>query len=312
MRRKRRRIQYYNAEPTKERLRDKPWLPFLLVALAALVIALIVGAILGGIAERTDREGIPYGDLADLGGVDAPDKTYDTLFPMRADFVMSAGMDARDFEDAVEDLPDGNAVGVWLYDGRGGVWFDTALAGKTAEKVTVRVSATAEELVETAADEDRYAVGYFVTGAFEQTDEQLRLLAIAHEMALLAELAEAGFREVVLVGLPANIGQTVEVSCYVRQADEILGSVILGVAVPAESDAAARLVGVTEDFADSYFLDVRALSGEALGKAITENAYYLTKYRMRLMLNGEGRESALAVAEGFGLAEYQLMPTLEP
>ena len=79
MRRKRRRIQYYNAEPTKERLRDKPWLPFLLVALAALVIALIVGAILGGIAERTDREGIPYGDLADLGGVDAPDKTYDTL-----------------------------------------------------------------------------------------------------------------------------------------------------------------------------------------------------------------------------------------
>ena len=42
MRRKRRRIQYYNAEPTKERLRDKPWLPFALVALAALVIALIV------------------------------------------------------------------------------------------------------------------------------------------------------------------------------------------------------------------------------------------------------------------------------
>lgn len=312
MRHRRRRIQYYNAEPTRERLRDKPWVPFALIAIVALVIALIVGAILGSIARRTDRNGITYGDLADFGGVDTPEKTYENLYAVHADFVASDGMGQKDFKNAVRDLPDGNAVGVWLYDGRGGVWFDTSLANKTAEKLTVRASLTADELAETAQNEKRYGVGYFVTGAFAENDEQLRLLTVAHEMALLSELASSGLREVVLVGLPANAEWAIEVSRYVRQADEVLGGVILGVAVPAESDAAARLVGVTESYADSYFLDARALSGDALGKAVTENAYYLTAYRMRIMLNEADRESALALAEGFDLYAYQLMPKDNP
>lgn len=311
MRRRRRRIQYYSAEPTRERLRDKPWVPFALIALTALVIALVVGSILGGIARRTERDGITYGDLADFGGVDA-EKTYETLFSVRAEFVSTSGMDGRDFEDAVEDLPEGNAVGFWLYDGRGGVWFDTALAHKTAEKLTVRAPVTATELVETATSEDRYSVGYFVTGAFGETDEQLRLLTVAHEMALLAELAAAGIREVVVVGLPADAEWATEVARYVRQADEVLGQTILGVAVSAESGDAARLVGVTEAFADCYFLDLRSLSGDVLGKAVTESAYYLTKYRMRLMLDGTDRESATALLDGFGVTEYQLMPAGNP
>lgn len=312
MRRRRRRIQYYNAEPIRERLRDKPWVPFALIAVAALVLALILGAILGGVARRTDRNGITYGDLSDFGGVDAPDKTYEDLYAARADFVATDGMGQKEFKRAVKDLPDGNAVGVWLYDGRGGVWFDTTLANKTAEKLTVRASLAADELAETVRDEKRYGVGYFVTGAFAEEDEQLRLLTVAHEMALLAELASSGIREVVLVGLPADAAWAIEVSRYIRQADEVLGDVILGVAVPVESDAAARLVGVTEGYADSYFLDARALSGDALGKAVTENAYYLIQYRMRIMLNQADRESALALVEGFDLYAYQLMPKANP
>lgn len=312
MRRRRRRIQYYNAEPTRERLRDKPWLPFVLIALAALVVALIVGAILGGIARRTERDGITYGDLADFGGAEAPEKTYESLFPMQADFVTHRGMDARDLENAVEDLPDGNAAGLWLYDGRGGVFYQTSLVNKTAEKLTVHVSLTVDECAELLRDEDRYGVGYFVTGAFEETDKQLRLLTEAHEMALLAELAASGIREVVIVGLPTDAEWAIEVGRYVRQADEVLGNVILGVSVPADGNGAARLVGATEAFADSYFLDLRALSGETLADAITGNAYYLTYYNMRIMLNEAEREDALAAVHGFGLSSYQLMPGENP
>ena len=160
--------------------------------------------------------------------------------------------------------------------------------------------------------EDRYSVGYFVTGAFEETDEQSRILAVAHEMALLSELAAAGVREIVLMGLPADAEHATAVSRYARQADEVLGETILGVALPAESTDLARLVGATEAFADSYFLDLRELSGKPLADAITKNAYFITCYRTRLMLNEADRESTATVVEGFGLTEYQWMPKGQP
>ena len=69
MRRRRRRIQYYNAEPTRARLLDKPWVPFAAIIAAALVVALITGAILGSISRRADRDGITYADAVDIGNV---------------------------------------------------------------------------------------------------------------------------------------------------------------------------------------------------------------------------------------------------
>ena len=311
MRRRRRRIQYYNAEPTRARLRDKPWAPFAAVAAAALVVALITGAILGGIARRADRDGITYGDLADFGGAEAS-KTYEGLYALKSDFVVSRGMADKTLKGALRDLPDGNGAGFWVYDGRGGAWFETTLANKTAEKLNSLSFFTAEELADTVRNEDRYSVGYFVTGAFEEKDEQVRLLTVAHEMALLSELAEAGVREIVLVGLPCNAENATAVSRYVRQADEVLGNTVLGVAVPANSDDLARLVGVTETFADSYFLDLRELSGKPLADAITRNAYFITCYRMRLMLNEADRESIATIVEGYGIAEYQWMPKGRP
>ena len=311
MRRRRRRLQYYNAEPTRERLRDKPWLPIAAIVAAALAVALITGAILSSIARRADRDGITYGDLTEFGGVEAS-KTYEGLYALRADFVESRGMTDKALKEALRDLPEGNGAGVWVYDGRGGAWFEATLANKTSEKLNILSSFTAEELAETVHERDRYSVGYFVTGAFEVADEQTRILTVAHEMALLSELASAGVREIVIVGLPTDAANATAVSRYVRDADEILGDTILGVAVPANSDDLARLVGATEAYADSYFLDLRELSGKPMADAITKNAYFITAYRMRLMLNEADRESVATVIAGFGITEYQWMPKGQP
>lgn len=311
MRRKRRRIQYYNAEPTRERLRDKPWLPFAVIVVTALILALVIGAILGNIAERSRRKGVNYGDLSEFGGVETAPSLYAALYPMRADFVAHTGMDADALADAIDELPDGNAVGVWLYDGRGGVFFDAALADKLND-LTIRASIGSNEIAEVASDASRYSVGYFVTGAFSETDEQLRLMTEAREMALLTELASSGLGEIVILGLPDDIDAVEAVQSYARRADAAVGEVRLGVAASAESESVARLVAATEGYADSYYLDARTLSGEALGKAVTDNAYFLTYYNMRLMLSDSDRETALGVVDGFGITGCQLMPAGAP
>ena len=311
MRRRHRRIQYYNAEPTRERLRDKRWFPFAVIALAALVVALIVGAILGGVAKKADRDGIVYRDLTEFGGAEKPVETYADLYRVQSLFVDHEGLDNKACRKAAQELTGGNAAAFWVYDGQGGVFFSSSLADKT-DGLTERAHLTAEEL-EGAADADgRYAVGYFVTGAFADEDLSLRLLAAAREMALIAELSDAGFREIVIVGLPTGPAFADEVRDYVRRAYGLCGRTYLSVAVPHDSADAARLVGVTEGFADSYTLDLRSLSDDALTRAITENAYYLTYYNMRMALSDADPDTAHAVAESFGIESYHLMPETTP
>ena len=207
----------------------------------------------------------------------------------------------------MEDLPEGNAVGLWLYDGAEDVLFATNLADKT-DGLRTRSPLSAREIADMAADLDLYLIGYFKADSFRETDEQLRLLAAAQEMALLRELADAGVREVVLMGLPHDTEKAAEVASYVRQADEILGETVLTVSTPADASATARLVGACKTYADAFALDVRSLSGKALVNAITENAYYVSFYRMRVLLSDSDPEAVMETVNGFALESYQLMP----
>lgn len=310
MRRKRRRIQYYNAEPTRERLRDKPWLPIVILVAVALVSALVIGAILGNLAERSRREGVNWGDLADYGGV-ATEKQYAGLYPAVSDHLSLSGADGDEFDRALRELPEGNAVSVLLYDGRGGVYFDAELTEKV-DGLQVLAPILPEEIGAVAAERGRYSVGFFVTGAFREADGQRRLLTVAREMALLSELAASGIGEVVLLGLPDGAEETDAVRRYVRQADEAIGNVILGVAVGSDVEKTARLVAAAEPFADAFYLDARSLTDEALGRSITSHAYYLTYYNMRLMLSDADRDASLSVANGFGVTGCVLAPTQLP
>lgn len=307
MRRKRRRIQYYSGETTRERLRDKVWLPFAIVAAAALILALIVGAILGGIAEDSRLSAGVRKDLADFGGVEAPEKKYKDIISIQADAVAMDGMDADDFRDAISDLPEGNAVGFLLYDGAGGVFFDAVLAQKGGVSLNIKASLSAAEIADTARAKGRYGVGLFVTGAFRESDEQLRILKISEEIALLSELAEAGIREIVIVGFPTDSDDVAAVNSYMRQASEVCGNVMLGVAISSEdavSSGISRLVACTEVYADSYFLDFRDVAESQLASVIEKNAYFLTAYNMRLMLSGVERETLLSCAASYGVQNY--------
>lgn len=307
LRRKRRRIQYYSGETTRERLRDKIWLPFVLIALAALVLALIVGAILGGIAEDSRLSAGVRKDLSDFGGVEPPEKKYRDLMSVRADSVSLDGMDEEDLRDAIADLPDGNAVSFLLYDGAGVTYFDAALAQKGNVSLESRASLTAADIADAAFAKGRYGVGMFVTGAFRESDEQLRILKISEEIALLSELGAAGIREIVIVGFPTDSDYVAAVNSYMRQASEVCENVTLGVAISstdASSSGISRLVACTEAYADSYMIDLRDVSENQIPDYIERNAYFLTAYNMRLMLSGAERDPLIVLVETYDIKSY--------
>lgn len=311
MRRKRIRVQYYGGDTSRTRRGDRIWLPFVIIAVAALVLALIVGAILGGLAKNARLSATVHKDLTDFGGVENPVEKYGDLIGVRGDVISHDGMSAKELRRAIDDLQEGDATALLLYDGDGGVGFESELPQKSGIALTVKAQISAETLADTVRGEDRHSIGFFVTGAFCETDEQLRILRISEEIALLREIAGAGIREVVIFGLPTDSDTVAEVSSYVRQAREVCGETLVGVAV-SSSDAASsgisRLVACTEAYTDSYFLDLRDVSEGQLGGYVERNAYFLTAYRMRLVLAGSDRDALVKLATTYGVLDYLIEP----
>ncbi len=309
MRHRRRRIQYYSGDTARARLRDKPWLPFVLIAVIASLLALIIGAILGNFAEDSRLSALSPRDPVDFGGVEAPQEKYALLLDITGDELPHQGADAVALEALVEDLPEGNAVQFFVYDGAGKVYFDAALADKV-DGLNVRVGISAMEMVYAAKNRDRYSIARFVSGAFREADAQKRGLEIAREMALLSELSEAGFHEIVIAGLPTDSERSVEVNRYMRQASETCDRAVMGVSVPAGTVAEemSRFVAATETYSDSYFFDLTGIASSELGSYMEQNAYFLTAYNMRLMLNGGERDVLLAYASAYGLNNVVFVP----
>ena len=122
MYRKRRKIRYYNGPASRERLRDKPWFPYALIALAALVLALIVGSILGGVVDKTGDKVYERKNLYDFGGVKEAAERFADVPSLDADFLSLVGLDSGDIRGELSDLAFGDAVATLLYDGKGGVY----------------------------------------------------------------------------------------------------------------------------------------------------------------------------------------------
>lgn len=285
MYRKRRKIRYYNGPVSHERLRDKPWFLYVVIALVALGVALILGSVLDGVADRTGGKLYERKNLHDFGGVDAWEK-YGALPSVDADFLSLFGLDNGDIRGELSDLEFGDGVTVLLYDGNGDVYYASELPSSTSLSLGRRSSVTLSTLAQRAEDKGKTSVGVFVSGAFAEKEQADRILGRAKELAILSEIASSGLDEILIVGLPVHQELAAEIHAYLRDVSELLnGKMRLGVAVDGELNAAdiARVVAASAEYADRLVLDLCGCSNEALTAAIEKNAYYLTYYKMCVM-----------------------------
>lgn len=294
MYRKRRKIRYYNGPASRERLRDKPWFPYALIALAALVLALIVGSILGGVVDKTGDKVYERKNLYDFGGVKEAAERFADVPSLDADFLSLVGLDSGDIRGELSDLAFGDAVATLLYDGKGGVYYSSDLSGLA---LTEHSSVSLAQLAERAQSKGRVSIGIFLTSAFLAEDQAARILKRAEELAILSEIAGSGLDEILIVGLPSDEALSAEVNAYARDVSALLnGRIRLGIAVDGKQNAAdmARVVAATVEYADRFALELVGLSNEELTDAIEKNAYYLTYYRMRVMFDSREQHEIVA------------------
>ncbi|MBE6661779.1 MAG: hypothetical protein E7606_00700 [Ruminococcaceae bacterium] len=282
MLRKRRRIRYYNGPAYAARLTQRVWFPFAAVAVAALVLGLIVGVILSGVSSNSKLARPPKRELVTFGGVEAPSERYAALTALTAEVIDAAGLSESELKKGISNC-DGNAVGVLLFDGE--------LHYKSAADLGYAVggSLEAEEIASSVRGKSLYGVACFVSSAFEETDAAKRAYEKGRELALLTEIADAGFRELFLFGLPSDESLVSEVGLFLAQVYDFAPNTRVGVVLDGDASDAqmARLVAATEANADSFALDLRGMSDEQAADAVERNAYFLTQYRMRVICDKE-------------------------
>ncbi len=306
MRHKRKKIRFYAGDVTRHARPRPVWLIPMLIVVAALALALIVGAVLGGSAGDSHRDRKAPVSLTDFGGTKAAEGHYAELFPLSAHGFSLGATTVDELEELVDELPEGNGLAFVLNDTQKKLYFSTELFDKTDISFSQKNDISTGSLLKMADRKERYAVGFFNSTALREADPQLALLSMAEELALLSELAEAGFRELVILGLPSEEEHLATVNSYMREAKRVCGDTILGLSLPTDGAVISAMLAATEGYADSYYLDARPLSDDALNTATETLAYYLTAYAMRVVLSDQG-EATDAYLSHYGIKNYVIM-----
>ncbi len=302
MYRKRRKIRYYNGPASQEKLTAQPWFPFVVVALAALVLALILGAILGGIAKKDGSASHDRKNLYDFGGTEETAQKFASLARLNGDYVSLSGKENGDIRYVLSDLEFGNAVVTTLYDGQGNVYYNSKISSDVLS-LNEKSSVTLDGFADRVDGKDKRSIGVFVSTAFESEDEAARILKKAQETVILSEIAASDMDMILIVGLPCDSEMLPEVNSFLKSVyDLVPDRMSLAVAIDgtgAVSDS-ARLIAAVEAYADRLILDLRGLGGDVLASEVEQHAYYITYYRMNVLFDNREDVEVLDAYEGVG------------
>lgn len=284
----RQRRRKYRSQSPEGWLRLRVALIWTGAAVGALLLALIIGNILGNSADAMPGGGA--GGATELYKYKAGDSA-----PVDAYYLGLSGQNDETFAASVELLPAGvKAVSLCLKSGaypnyRSEVCF--ALTGSYGGELDLKNAVSALK-----------RKGLFVSCFFDSTvagaaEGYALSAATEYEAALILEVLSAGADEVVLTGLSAEREGMARVSQVCRRVRETVKEAKLGAAVSYGSLSTCENVGYVIDtylsFADVFCLDV-SVGGEE--NAVSSLEYYFKNYPIRLLISDSGSDDRAAKA----------------
>ncbi len=251
-------------------------------ALFGALVALIVGNVLGGVADSngTADDAAPPIYEYDAGG--APS--------ICASCLSLEAKAASDILLQIEKIPAGEAISVVLRDhGRLLYRSDIAYAVTGDRGGALGLS----EFVPTLKDKGCYLSGCFYVEFDSASGEAAMNAAMEYETALICEAFSAGFDEIVLMGVPNTSEGAAQLSKLCKMIRERCPKAVLGAAVSSSdfsNGKAALLLAEFEKFADFSAIDTSGLlnSGTNAAKFAEGVLYYFEKYPIRLLIEDLG------------------------
>lgn len=276
---------------------------FIIIAsvLIAVVSALILGAVLGNRAEYDKYGKYERQNLIDFGGVEKPEKDYESFPVVVGKYVVMDGLGKSSFRSAIRGYMQSSAI-VYDINGVDGVYFKTDIAG-----INSLCDMTVEEIGDVLSGEDRYGIACFSVGSLNDSTLKDKL---SMELAVISEAASFGVNEIMLFGLPSDTESSKYVGAYLSFVEADLKKTAITVVLSRndiDTAGASRLISSSLAYVDGYAIDMRTANNNELPRLIEKCAYYITNYNARVIVNdaeGEEREEIEAILSSYGIENY--------
>ncbi len=179
-------------------------------------------------------------------------------------------------------------------------------------------------VTEGAHSKGGYVCAYIYITSFDSEDEKLREVYKAYELSLIAEAAERGADDILLLGLDVTDKNISELEEFVTRAVQKAGDAVLGVALSEEifrlTEKDIYYAGRLRSACDYVALDLTHLSDDDVTEHTNEEGeeisrldetlenceYYIRAYSARLIFSEESRE-VYRSAVASGVVNFQIV-----
>ena len=296
----RQRRRKYRSQSPEEKLRLRVALIWTGAAVGALFLALLIGNILGRVAD-----GMPEGS----SGSATPLYKYESgdVPPIDAVYMRLSGQSDDTFFAESDLLPVGTkAVSLCLKSGaypdyRSEVCF--ALTGRYGGSVNLKSA------VDTLKKRGLYVSCFLVSSVSGDKEGYILDAVIEYEADIIREAFSSGADEVILVGAPIDREGMARVSEVCKKVRESVKEARIGAAVSCGSLSTCENIGYVIDtymsFADVFCLDA---SGGGEESFVSELEYYFKNFPIRLLISDGGnddREARVSRLRSLGITNIQ-------
>ena len=313
---KHKKLNRYTATPSARRTSLSPYLVILISAIAAIVFALLLGTLLGKMADSVER---PDEDV----GENTPPELPSLLDAeqIKGAFVTLEGILDSTAQNVRAQVPsEAGAVSLILFDQNGDPYYRSEVCeafGKKCGELTL--SRVFEGI--TVGERMLYSSVVFPSTALNNTDAPKQAVMNAYEAALIEELSRAGACDVILT--PFSLGQedynidnsfVAKLESYVASVRSLSPDLRIGLAVPIEyasEDEHTMLLEELSKRVDFLALDLTSKNDlEGFSDAVSDASLNILRREMRLLISDIGEEETKTLTDlldKYSMTNYQIV-----
>ena len=273
--------------------RKRKWRNIIIISAVSLVVALLVFLVVGNVLKKKTQN-----DGNGAGGTSA-ENTSVTPAPMQKSingyFIDLSVSSYTEFSDRLSSLSANGvtAVSLNLTDDDGELLYDSKTAQKLGYQTASDSRIALSSIIAKTESRGIYTSAYVTLSAFKETDAKVRAAKLAYEAAIVCEIAESGFNDVIVRCHEISPEYVDELVGFAKSVKSINSSANVGITFTKsllESEDSALCVDKLVEAFDLTAIDLaRSDNGnvtlyieEAL--ASSNIRYYILRFNTRILL----------------------------
>lgn len=274
--------------------RKRKWRNILIISAISLVILIVVFLVVGNILKKKtqddDNDGAVGTSVSDNTTIPEP-----VPHSINGYFVDMSGLSYAQFSDRISTLAANGvtAVSLNLTDDTGILLYDSKTAQKLGYQTASDSLISLSSIIAKTESRGIYTSAYVTLSAFKETDAKVRAAKLAYEAAIVCEIAESGFNDVIVRCHEISPEYVDELVGFAKSVKSINSSANVGITFTKsllESEDSALCVDKLVEAFDLTALDLaRSDNGnvtlyieEAL--ASSNIRYYILRFNTRILL----------------------------